>query len=275
MLFESIDQLWLATVNALLAAGNPAFSRAGNVTGEIIGFSGSLDADRQMTFLTNERRNLSKAYASGETLWYLSGKAETAMMERYAPSYAKYGPVAYGAYGPRVMPQMQRVVDVLLKDPLSRQAVVSIWRPDDLGAVTPDMPCTLSHQYLVRNAKVHMVVTMRSNDVWLGMPYDIFAFTCFQRIIAGELGLGVGEYHHRVGSMHLYEKNYAAALEATSTPHHRRPFFWRFNDTLETCRTAVLWEEALRTRSTLPAGVGHVGDMCKWMLDACKEKLCT
>lgn len=49
-----------------------------------------------------------------------------------------------------------------------------------------------------------MMVHMRSNDVYLGLPHDIFAFTMLQEIAAREIGVGLGSYLHSVGSMHLY-----------------------------------------------------------------------
>jgi thymidylate synthase len=41
----------------------------------------------------------------------------------------------------------------------------------------------------------------------LGMPYDIFLFTMWQEMMAAELQLDVGPYHHVVGSLHIYESN--------------------------------------------------------------------
>ncbi len=50
-----------------------------------------------------------------------------------------------------------------------------------------------------------MHTTMRSQDLWLGFPYDIFTATLIQELLAGWLEVGVGEYHHHVDSLHLYE----------------------------------------------------------------------
>jgi len=46
---------------------------------------------------------------------------------------------------------------------------------------------------------------MRSNDVYLGLPHDIFVFTMLQEMIARSLGLEVGFYQHMVGHLHLYD----------------------------------------------------------------------
>jgi thymidylate synthase len=50
-----------------------------------------------------------------------------------------------------------------------------------------------------------MHVHMRSNDAFLGLPHDIFAFTMMQEIAARELGIEIGKYHHSVASLHLYD----------------------------------------------------------------------
>jgi thymidylate synthase len=57
---------------------------------------------------------------------------------------------------------------------------------------------------------------MRSNDVWLGLPYDVFAFTTIQRLIAEQLKLDLGTYYHQAGSEHLYNRNREQALKAIS-----------------------------------------------------------
>jgi thymidylate synthase len=46
---------------------------------------------------------------------------------------------------------------------------------------------------------------MRSNDVFLGLPHDIFSFTMMQEIAACELNVKMGSYHHSVASLHLYD----------------------------------------------------------------------
>ena len=113
-----------------------------------------------------------------------------------------------GGYGIRAFGQLGRVADLLAADPDSRQAVATIHDGNvDLLRVTKDVPCTLSLQFMVRNEKLCLRVTMRSNDVWLGLPYDIVQFTLLQHAMATALGREVGWYHHAVGSLHMYERD--------------------------------------------------------------------
>jgi thymidylate synthase len=74
-----------------------------------------------------------------------------------------------------------------------------------------DVPCTLNYRFFLRNDRLHMHTTMRSQDLWLGFPYDIFAATVLQELLAGWLGVELGDYHHNVDSLHLYEKHTASA----------------------------------------------------------------
>jgi thymidylate synthase len=60
-------------------------------------------------------------------------------------------------------------------------------------------------QFHRRGSVLHMSVTMRSNDAYLGLPHDVFCFTMLQELVAAELALELGEYIHMVGSMHLYD----------------------------------------------------------------------
>ena len=57
-----------------------------------------------------------------------------------------------------------------------------------------------------------MTTYMRSNDLWMGFPYDVFQFTCLQTLLAMELDVELGTYTHVAGSLHLYERDYAKGI---------------------------------------------------------------
>ncbi len=58
-----------------------------------------------------------------------------------------------------------------------------------------------------------MYTTMRSQDVWLGMPYDVFSNTLLHELLAGWVECKIGNYHHRVDSLHLYSHDLKLAQE--------------------------------------------------------------
>lgn len=180
--------------------------------------------------LKQPRARLSRTYsrgrlfsALGELCWYLSGSDETDVIARYAPAYKQLdegGRIA-GAYGPRFVAfdsrnQVRYVIDKLNQSPTSRQAVIQLFDHEDVGAGHKDVPCTCTLQYFVREGQLVAVTYMRSNDVYLGLPHDVFCFTMLQELIARTLDVGLGAYHHVVGSLHVYEKDAAAITEFMS-----------------------------------------------------------
>jgi thymidylate synthase len=161
----------------------------------------------------------------GETLWYLSGSNSLDHITYYIKKYrdlsgAKKGArLASGGYGPRIFgsgnkSQMNAVIQLIrrkLADPNgksdTRQAVIQIYDKLDLLTNSSDVPCTCTMQFLPRGGRLHMVVHMRSNDAYIGLPHDVFAFTFMQEIVARDVGLELGTYTHSVGSLHLYDQD--------------------------------------------------------------------
>ena len=48
---------------------------------------------------------------------------------------------------------------------------------------------------------------MRSNDLHRGTPYNLIQFTTLQEVMAGWLGVELGEYLHFADSLHVYERD--------------------------------------------------------------------
>jgi thymidylate synthase len=59
---------------------------------------------------------------------------------------------------------------------------------------------------------------MRSNDVYRGLPYNIVQFTTLQEVMAGWLGLELGEYNQISNSLHVYERDLERVKSISPTP---------------------------------------------------------
>lgn len=176
-------------------------------------------------------RELSIYYVIAELLWYLSGNNSTKWISNYSTFWSKIsddGKTANSSYGSRIFKphlriasnldprwtQWNYVIQELKKDPDSRRAVIHIRSPQDSILANLDVPCTLTLQFLLRNNNVHMITSMRSSDVILGLAYDVPAFTMFQELLAlqltQELGrpIGLGSYIHLSASIHIYERHF-------------------------------------------------------------------
>lgn len=166
-------------------------------------------------------RKLNMKIGAAETVHLLAGVSDAYQLVGAAMKFDQFidGHKLLGAYGPRVYKQMMHVLAALATDGDTRQAAVSIWRPSELGLDKRDVPCTTGLHFTIRDQRLQMHTMMRSNDVWLGVPYDFMMFTRLQLAIAWALGLEAGPYTHHVISLHVYERD-LAATETLHEPAH-------------------------------------------------------
>jgi thymidylate synthase len=150
--------------------------------------------------------------ALGELCWYLSGSNQTQDIAYYISFYRRFDEdgIIFGGYGPRLFSfdgvnQVEYVIRTLRDAPFSRKAVIQLFDHQDVTRDHADVPCTCILQYLVRDGCLSAITYMRSNDVFRGLPHDIFCFTMLQEYIARSVGVELGPYHHMVGSLHMYD----------------------------------------------------------------------
>ena len=155
-------------------------------------------------------RGLVPAIGVVEALQLIAGRSTVDLVCKIAPTMRRYtdDDAFWGAYGVRIAGQLEAVARRLRADPDTRQAVITLWDPSrDNIPGKHDYPCTVALQFTIRRGQLHMHVTMRSNDVWLGIAYDAFQFTQLQLTLFNVLGVEPGTYNHRATSLHLYESN--------------------------------------------------------------------
>lgn len=178
-------------------------------------------------------RKLNLAIARFEIASLLGETPVDSIQRRWLPMLANFQDdnVQWGNYGARVRGQMDAILD-LLREPGSRQAVMHIHDMRDLFAASKDIPCTLTIQFMVRDGKLISHVSMRSNDAWLGLPYDLMQFCALHCTVAQILRVEVGPYFHTAGSMHLYErdaKKINALGDITDEPSEQQRLWTRSN----------------------------------------------
>nr|WP_325262597.1 thymidylate synthase [uncultured Rhizobium sp.] len=187
--------------------------------------------------ITNPRARISRSEdrgkpfsALGELLWYLSASDSLEFIQPYIDKYkddAEDDGTLHGAYGPRLLrmrakiDQLENVYQLLKERPSSKRAVIQIFDAEDLVGTFNEIPCTTTAQFLIRDGKLHLSVTMRSNDAYFGLPHDVFCFTMLQEMMARRLGCELGEYYHYVGSMHVYVKYLPQLQEYLAEGWHR------------------------------------------------------
>lgn len=147
------------------------------------------------------------------------GRFSQTYMERYWPRFAGSAE-NHGIrfrYG-----DLNDVVNLLNQQPLTRQAYLPIFFPEDTGAHHGDrVPCTLGYHWLVRDKKIHTFYPIRSCDYYRHFRDDVY-LTCrltlwlldtlrerndFWKLVQP------GEFSMWIGSLHLFRNDYIRLFE--------------------------------------------------------------
>ena len=99
--------------------------------------------------------------------------------------------------------QLSIAIDQIKNNPNSRRIVLSTWNPLELHRMILP-PCHILAQFKVINNKLNCMVTMRSVDLFLGMPFDIASYAILTNIIARICKLDLGELIMSMGDTHIY-----------------------------------------------------------------------
>ncbi len=292
MTFDSADSLIRSALELVLDQGTEYSPRDQYVL-EISRPTVLTLTDVHKPFMASPIRKANYRFGMAEAAWILSGTDSATLIGQYNRRmmlFSDDGEKLWGAYGPRLMGQLNHVLSVLRRDTDSRQAITTTWRPqvgpmcgsmldamsgpssvnvsrmraaglswhgstgggwDGSSWRSKDIPCTVAWHFQIRSGKLNLTVFMRSNDVWLGLPYDILSFTTVQRVVASCLGVESGEYHHVVSNLHIYEQHLDKARAVcdehpnglTTVPSFEDRFYGMDSDALQ----ATWWNSFVPT----------------------------
>ena len=163
--------------------------------------------------------------ARGVTIWDSWGTAE--QCARFGREEGDLGPVYGhvwrrfgGAYTPgqsdlvtnKGVDQIANILDLLINNPNSRRIILSGWDPREVTQVALP-PCHTLTQFVVRDGKLSAQMYQRSADVFLGVPFNIASYALLTHMLAHVAGLGVGEFIHTFGDVHIYRNHEAQVTE--------------------------------------------------------------
>jgi thymidylate synthase len=223
------DAAWRRLLTTIVDYGRVVSPR-GQATLEVL-HANSIVLDLAQPVVTSPERKLNYRFQCAEALWILSGSNELAPLTRFVKRMAEFsddGQTLAGAYGPPITRQLDYVVNALVKDRDTRQAVLTIWQPNPRPS--KDIPCTVAMTFSIRDGRLHQHVFMRSSDAWLGIPYDMFSFACVGLKVACLYNLHAitrfeaapvvspGQLTISMTSSHLYERDLPAVDRVLDSP---------------------------------------------------------
>ncbi len=127
--------------------------------------------------------------------------------------------------------------------PMGRRLRCSFWNPYDHTVgdkVTCALPaCHTDFQCIVRNGKLNLHFSMRSNDIFLGNPYNFCGYSVLCHCLAQLTGLEVGELVYTGVDIHIYSNHLEQVEEMLSredvveVPQIKMPKFETLEELLE------------------------------------------
>ena len=108
------------------------------------------------------------------------------------------------------------VVKLLARDPLTRQAFLPVWFPEDTGGNNGRAPCTLGYHFIMRNCQLHVVYYIRSCDFLRHFRDDIYLTVRLQQWMRDEVTklneewrfVSTGSFTMHITSLHLFVNDY-------------------------------------------------------------------
>ncbi len=165
-----------------------------------------------------------------ELLWFLQGGDNTrylkengvSIWDEWATETGDLGPL-YGAQW-RAWPgrdgkpidQVTALVEGIRRNPNSRRHIINAWNvaylPDERQSPQDNAragrmalaPCHVMYQFYVSNGRLSCMLTQRSGDILLGVPYNNSSLAFLTHMVAQQCDLEPGEIVHAFGDLHLY-----------------------------------------------------------------------
>lgn len=118
----------------------------------------------------------------------------------------------------RHIDQLSNLITGIKKDPYGRRHILTAWNPGELDQMALP-PCHMLVQFDVRNGELSCLMTQRSADLFLGIPFNIASYSLFTLMIAHACNLNPGDFILSLGDVHIYMSH----LDAVEEQLRRKP----------------------------------------------------
>lgn len=211
-------------------SGSKRTNRTGVDTLAVFGRQLRYDLNAGFPLLTTKKIHVKSVVH--ELLWFLRGETNLAYLhehnvsiwDEWADANGDLGPI-YGAQWRRwedasgkSHDQVAKLVRQLQTDPNSRRHLLSAWNVGQLEQMALS-PCHVLIQAFVDEGKLSLQLYQRSADLFLGVPFNLASYALLTHMLAQVAGLGVGEFIHTFGDVHLYTNH----LEQVDEQLSRQP----------------------------------------------------
>ena len=220
---------YLDLLQHILDNGFQKGDRTGTGTKSVFGYQMRFNLEEGFPLLTTKKVHLRSIIH--ELLWLINGDTnikylhdnKVSIWDEWADENGDLGPI-YGAqwrnWNNEGIDQIADLIESIKNNPNSRRHIVTAWNP----SVLPDEkskdfaknvaegkaalpPCHAFFQFYVADNKLSCQLYQRSADVFLGVPFNIASYSLLTMMIAQVCGLGLGDFVHTFGDVHIYNNH--------------------------------------------------------------------
>lgn len=244
------DQSELTFLNELsyvLSHGEDRGDRTGTGTRSVFGRQSRYDLTQGFPLLTTKRVPFKSVLS--ELLWFIEGSSDERRLAEilygkpreeltdkltiwHANAHADYwvkrgykyheGDLGY-VYGQQwrcqanadtgeTVDQLLKLVEGIKNDPYGRRHILNAWNASELHMMALP-PCHIMSQFYVRNGHLDCQMYQRSNDLFLGSPFNLASYSMLTMMIAQVCGLKAGEFIYTMGDAHIYSNHHKQVTE--------------------------------------------------------------
>lgn len=180
---------------------------------------------REWEWFMSGSNNINDLHASVRPWWQPWADRDGVVAMNYGVQFREFTG-GYSSEMPKVVDQIDYLLESIRDHPGSRRAVITTWNTADM--IHPDCKITNCHGTVIQafvgqsgfvqdpNA-LHLVTYQRSVDVIVGLPHNWFQYWCFLLWLAHRTRRSAGTLTWIGGDCHVYEEHFGLAGEIYRT----------------------------------------------------------
>lgn len=225
------EQIYLNLIENILANGKDRNETRNHPAIALFGQHLKFNVSNQC-FLLTKRKMFPKGII-GEVISFIDGATNISEFksngcnywDKWADKNGDLGPI-YGSqwrnFNNDNVDQFQAVISDSMFSPQSRRLFVTAWNPSKTKQMALP-PCFHSFQLFIDDGYLDLLVNMRSCDVMVGLPSDVFFHNVLMCVLCEELKLKPRYLNMMIGDCHIYNNHIPLLSKFISQAPYSQP----------------------------------------------------
>lgn len=152
----------------------------------------------ELLWFLNGSTDVTELQKVGVHIWDANAKPDGTIGDSYGAQWRNWNGEGYDQIG--------RCIEMLEKRPKTTRNVVMAWNPTKVDKMALP-PCHFAWQALSDGKNLTLIVSQRSVDFCVGLPFNISSYALLTHIIAARTGLRPESLIMQLSHIHIYEQH--------------------------------------------------------------------